>query len=152
MPGLHSPGGSSGTFQMLLLQIQPYLLPKLHHMEANKALPPSRDLSWQTPCTQQGLLIKAASRVWGGTGCWPLSTGMVALHLWLPTCLLTTQIFKEEHPCSLFSFPPVSWSVSFLRKNQRIVEKTSQNSYRKVFSKHTTQCPVTACAHGLPLC
>lgn len=74
--------------QMLLLQIQPRLLPGLHPMEADKALPPSRDLSWQTPCTQQGLLTKAASTVWGGTG---PSTGMVTLHLWLPTCLLTTQ-------------------------------------------------------------
>lgn len=105
MPGLHSPGGSSGMCQMLLLQIQPHLLPKMHHMEANKALPPSRDSSWQTLCTQQGLLTKAASTEWGGTGCKPLFTDMVTLHLWLPTCLLTTQILCSfETGASLLPF------------------------------------------------
>lgn len=105
MPGLHSLGGSSGTCQLLLQQIQPHLLPKLHHVEANKPLPPLRDLSWQTPCTQQGLLTKAASAAWGGTGLRSPSTGVVTLHLWLPTCLLTTQILCSfERGASLIPF------------------------------------------------
>lgn len=107
MPGLRSPGGSSGTCQLLLQQIQPHLLPKLHHVEANKPLPPLRDLSWQTPCTQQGLLTKAASAAWGGTGLRSPSTGVVTLHLWLPTCLLTTQILCSfERGASLLHFFP----------------------------------------------
>lgn len=51
--------------QMLLLQIQPHLLPKLHRMEADRALSPWRDLSWLTPCTQQvGLATGPLPQVW----------------------------------------------------------------------------------------
>lgn len=74
--------------QLLLQQIQPHLLPKLHHGEANKPLPPLRDLSWQTPCTQQGLLTKASP-----TGC---GLGLASGPL--------PQVWSH----STFGYPPVS--------------------------------------------
>lgn len=108
---------------MLLLQIQPHLLPKLHHMEANKALPPWRDLSWQTPCTQQGLLMEAASTVWAGTGHRPPSTGMVTLHLWLPTGLLITQVLCSfERGTSLLPFSLPACLLEYIFPQEKPVD------------------------------